>query len=337
MTKEIFQMLLTESESSVLDFKRTEYDFSSSAPEHKKAEFIKDIISFSNTIRKDSAYIIVGVEENDTKPTLIGIKQITNDSILQQKVKGSVFPVPVFRYYPFVYENLIFGIIEFPISKYDKPITPTIKLKGLNPGTVYFRRNSSNDEASASEVIEINNWLSSLSPNYFSFEELIHKYLVSILEDDNNLTSIIVDLLAISKKYDIIALKSFCEREIKGLIKNENYSDDDLYPILQYRIKTVTISPYEINLSAISLYTSTQLLQILRNDHGAWHQPFLLQYSILKIENYIKDFPKQENTLFQIKDKINGEDLYVYMDKQILLSYYNSIREELKNLLINLL
>lgn len=337
MTKEIFQMLLTESESSVLDFKRTEYDFSSSAPEHKKAEFIKDIISFSNTIRKDSAYIIVGVEENDIKPTLIGIEQITDDSILQQKVKGSVFPVPVFRYYPFLYENLIFGIIEFPVSKYDKPITPTIKLKGLKPGTVYFRRNSSNDEANASEVIDINNWLSSLSPNYFSFEELIHKYLVSILDDNESLTRIIVDLLAISKKYDIIALKNFCEREIKGLIKNENYSDDDLYPTLQYRIKTVTISPYEINLSAVSMYTSTQILQILRNEHGAWHQPFLLQYSILKIENYTKDFPKQENTLFQIKDKIDGEDLYVYMDKQILLSYYHSVQEELKNLLINLL
>jgi len=336
MTKEIFQSLLNQSESSILDFKKAEYDFSSNAPENKKAEFIKDIICFSNSIRKDTAYIIIGVEEGDAEPLLIGIEQITDDSILQQKVKGSVFPIPVFRYYPFLYENLIFGVIEFPVSKYDKPITPTVKLKGLQPGTVYFRRNSSNDEATGSEVIEINNWLNSISPNYFSFEELIHKYLITILDDDYNLTRVIPELLSISKKYDIIALKNFCEREIKGLIKNENYDDDDLYLTLQYRIKTVTISPYEIDLSAVSLYTSTQLLQILRNEHNAWHQPFLLQYSILKIENYIKDFPKKENTLFQIKDKVEGEDIYIYMDKQILLSFYHSIREEVKNLLINL-
>lgn len=337
MTKEIFEKLISESESSVLDFKKTEYDFSSSAPEHKKGEFIKDIISFSNTIRKQTSYIIIGVEENNGQLILSGIDQTTDDSILQQKVKGAVFPVPTFRYYPFVYENKIFGIIEFPVKKYEKPICPTIKLKGLQPGTVYFRRNSSNDEANSTEIIEINDWLTSLSSEHLSFEELIHKYLMDLLDDIPNLSKLILELFAISKKYDLIILKEFCEREIKGLVKDLNYTEDDLHTKLNYRIKTITISPYEINLGAASPYSSTQLLQVLRQEHGAWENPFLLPYSTLKIENYIKNFPKQENTLLQIKDKMHDEDVYVYFTKQILLSYYHSIREELKNILISLL
>ncbi|NMR35329.1 ATP-binding protein [Chryseobacterium aquaticum] len=337
MTKEIFEKLIAKYESSTLDFKKSEYDFSSNAPENKKAEFIKDIISFSNTIRKETAYIILGIEEGDSKQVLIGLPQITDDSILQQKIKGSVFPVPTFRYYPFLYENMIFGIIEFPVKKYVKPISPTVKLKGLQPGTVYFRRNSSNDEANATEVIEINEWLNSLSESHQSFEELIHKYLLEVLDDSKSLSTIIVNLLALSKKYDIITLKEFCEREIKGLAKDVNYSENDMFPNLSYRSKTVTISPYEINLSAFGGYKPREVLQLLRNQYGAWEQQLLLEYSTLKIENHIKEFPKYDNALMQIKDKMNGEDIYIYFDHQVFVSYYHSIREELKNLLISLL
>ncbi|PRB06024.1 hypothetical protein CQ046_02270 [Chryseobacterium sp. MYb7] len=337
MTTEIFEKLIKQSESDILDFKRSEYDFSSNAPEPKKSEFIKDIISFSNTIRNETSYIIIGIEENNKKIELKGITQITDDSILQQKVKVNVFPIPTFRYYSFLYKNMLFGIIEFPIKKYERPITPTVKLKGLQPGMVYFRRNSSNDEANASEIIHINNWLNSLSTEYISFEEIINKHLLEILDDSIPLSKIIVQLLNVSKKFDITKLKKFCEREIKGLIKGENYSDDEIYSILDYRVKTVTALPYEINLEAASYYTSSQLLQVLKNEHGAWDQQLLLQYSILKIENHIKNFPKGQNTLLHIKDKMNDEDIYIYFDKQRLQSYYQSIREELKNLLINLL
>jgi hypothetical protein len=337
MTTEIFEKLISESESFVLDFKKSEYDFSSTAPEHKKGEFIKDIISFSNTIRKETSHIIIGVEENNGQLLLSGIDQVTDDSILQQKVKGSVYPVPSFRYYPFVYDNKIFGIIEFPIKKYVKPVSPTVKLKGLQPGTVYFRRNSSNDEANAAEVIEINDWLNSLSESHQSFEELIHKYLLEVLDDSKSLSTIIVNLLALSKKFDIIALKEFCEREIKGLNKDVNYSEDDLYPTLAYRSKIVTISPYEINLSAFAGYKPIEALQLLRNQYGAWEQQLVLEYSVLRIENHIKEFPKHENCLMHIKDKMFGEDIYIYFDQQVFISYYHSIREELKNLLITFL
>lgn len=336
MTKEIFEKLVQDNESSVLDFKLSEYDFSSNAHESKKAEFIKDIISFTNTVRKETSYIIIGIEEFNNKNILKGVPHTTDDSILQQKIKNCVFPIPCFRYYPFFYKNMIFGIIEFPIKKYEKPISPIVKLKGLNPGTIYFRRNSINDEANHLEVIEINKWLNSLANDEKTFQEIIQEQLFKIITESESLSKILIELLSISKKFDVPFLTKFCEREIKGLIKDDNYEDEDI-PILNYRTKLVTISPYEINLCAVTYYNSTQLLQVLRHEHGAWEQNLLLQYSVFKIESYIKNYPVNENTLLQIKDSINDEQIFIYFDKQTLLSYYHSIKEELKNILLNLL
>ncbi|MDV4068898.1 ATP-binding protein [Elizabethkingia anophelis] len=276
MTKELFEELIQKYETSTLDFKKIEYDFSKNAIESKKAEFIKDIICFSNTIRKSTSYIIIGIEENNGSLLLHGVTQLTDDSILQQKIKGCVFPIPYFRYYPFVYDNKIFGIIEFPIKKYSRPITPTIKLKGLNPGSVYFRRNSSNDEANSHEVIEINNWLHDIPNNDLNINDLIEKYLLDIINDSTILSKIIIELLNISKKHDLFELYCFCEREIKGLNKGENYTEEEIYTLLKYRTNKVVVSPNQINLEYASFYNSSQILQIIQFEHNAWEQDLLL-------------------------------------------------------------
>ncbi|OPB84426.1 ATP-binding protein [Elizabethkingia ursingii] len=336
MTKELFEKLIQKYETSTLDFKKIEYDFSKNAIESKKAEFIKDIISFSNTIRKSTSYIIIGVEENNGSILLHGVTQLTDDSILQQKIKGCAFPIPYFSYYPFIYENKIFGIIEFPIKKYSRPITPTIKLKGLNPGSVYFRRNSSNDEANSHEVIEINNWLHSIANNDFHID-IIEKYLLDTVDDSTLLSKIIIELLNISKKYDLLELHSFCEREIKGLNKGENYTEEEIYTLLKYRTNKVVVSHNQINLEYASFYNSSQILQIIQSEHNAWEQDLLLQYSVLKIENHLKSFPIDNNSLLQITITIDNKPAYVYFDKHTLFEYYYNIREELKNILLRLL
>ncbi|QQU02359.1 ATP-binding protein [Myroides odoratus] len=337
MNKEIFETLIKQKESKTLDFKLSEYDFSSNAHESKKADFIKDIISFSNTIRNESSYIIIGVEEVNSQNVLRGIPQTTDDSILQQKIKNVVFPIPFFKYYPFIYNNLIFGIIEIPVKKYVMPITPVVKLKGLIPGKTYFRRNSCNDEANSAETIEINNWLNSLSLIENSFEKIVQKSLYNLLQDNLPLSKVLFDLLITSKQYNLIVLKEFCEKELNGFVKNVNYLEKDIDTVLRYRIKTVLISHNEININALSNYTSSQVLQILKNDWGAREQEMFLQFSITKIENYIENFPLKKQSLMYFKQKMENNDVYIYFEKQTLVSYYNSIKEELKSQLIKLL
>ncbi|MFN5774501.1 helix-turn-helix domain-containing protein, partial [Flavobacterium sp.] len=164
MTKQdTFESLLNNPESSVLDFKKELYDFSNDGD--STAKFVKDIISFANTIRSTNAYIIFGIKEIDGQLDLIGLKKGIDDSILQNKVKNKVFPRPIFSYSPIKYKDKLFGLIEIPIHKYELPITPSTQLKGLEIGKVYYRNGTANTEATGIDVIRINEWLKSLEGN----------------------------------------------------------------------------------------------------------------------------------------------------------------------------
>ena len=92
MDKELFEKLINKPESETLDFKKKFYNLSE--PD-KEASFLKDIISFSNTIRTETAYIIFGIEETETEGNiLVGITEKIDDARLQQKVEFKVKPVP---------------------------------------------------------------------------------------------------------------------------------------------------------------------------------------------------------------------------------------------------
>ncbi len=170
MDTELFEQLLQKPESSTLDFKRDLYDFTSSIEEErygKLAKFIKDIVAFTNTIRSETSYIILGVEEQHGKKILHGITSHIDDASLQEKIKDKVHPKPQFTYYPFEYEGKQFGIIKIPVYKYFEPckIAPCKnlkKMKGLELEKVYIRRGSSNQPATEHEIVQIYDWLRGL-------------------------------------------------------------------------------------------------------------------------------------------------------------------------------
>ena len=62
--------LLARTESNILDFKRDQYRLDS---DNQKSDFVRDIISMANTPRDESAYIIIGVvEENGRVVKTVG-------------------------------------------------------------------------------------------------------------------------------------------------------------------------------------------------------------------------------------------------------------------------
>ena len=164
MTEEEFTKLINRDESELLDFKRCHYNFESKNDED--AKFIKDIISFTNTIRESPSFIILGIEENEGLKELCGIDNHIDESILQNKIKDKVRPIPKFNYHLVDYQNKKFGIIEIPVNRYSTPVMPVIRMKGLEVSKVYFRRGSSNSEANHAEVIDINNWITTVVPNH---------------------------------------------------------------------------------------------------------------------------------------------------------------------------
>jgi len=132
MTDERFEEILSKSESSILDFKAELYDFSNDRDDIALAKFVKDVISFANTIREAPAYIIFGAKElQDNTKQKVGITKNIDDAIFQDKIKNKLYPIPNFNYSTKKINNLTFGILEFPIRQYEFPITSIVKLKGI--------------------------------------------------------------------------------------------------------------------------------------------------------------------------------------------------------------
>ena len=218
LSKKEFKNLLSNPESSILDFKRDFYHFNNEKNLKTTSAFIKDVVSFSNTIRYKTSYIIFGIDKLENgKNDLIGIKNIVDDAILQDKVKDKVYPRPVFLFYAYEFESKNYGILEFPITKYESPIKPSIKgLKGLEVGKTYIRRGSSNAEANTDEIIKLNDWFRSLSTiNVESNIKLKTSNFIKRLSDYNEkLSFILIELKTFSESNNLKKVRKFCKNEL---------------------------------------------------------------------------------------------------------------------------
>ena len=123
ITASNFEALLLKSESTNIDFKLKQYNFKADQDKTETAKFIKDIISFCNTIRTESGFIVFGIGVNsDGSKNLIGLDENVDDSIFQEKIKNKVSSNPVFSYSSIMYLGKTYGIIEIPVVKYSEPI-----------------------------------------------------------------------------------------------------------------------------------------------------------------------------------------------------------------------
>jgi predicted HTH transcriptional regulator len=227
MTKEKFEILISKNESSTLDFKKELYKFEK-GNDDQLAKFVKDIISFSNTIRESPAYILIGIEEDKGKKLHHGIEEFVDDAILQDKIKDKVDPKPKFSYFTYNYNDLIYGIIEIPVKRYAKPIMPTKNLRGLESGKIYFRRGSSNSEASHLEAIEINNWITKI--NTPESIDNIKKRLIELISEVNSsqfISPFLADSMQIGKEINNVELYGFCKNELLGWTKGDKSIDSE--------------------------------------------------------------------------------------------------------------
>lgn len=197
MTENKFRELLNRPESSTLDFKSEMYDFSNDADNVIISKFVKDVLSFTNTIRESSSYVIFGVKElEDSNKELIGISKNIDDAILQDKVKNKIYPLPKFNYSTIIYSKKLFGILEFPVRRYDFPVSSVVKLRGLEIGRTYYRQGTSNTEALTLEILKINDWLQSLpkTDTEFSVQNLIATFLKRLLTQNEKLSEVLPEL-----------------------------------------------------------------------------------------------------------------------------------------------
>jgi len=340
ISQDEFERLINMSESSTLDFKTKMYDFGNDPDLKKTSKFVKDIISFSNTIRNEKAYIILGIEEKtDGSKEFHGLDHFIDDGILQDKVKDKVYPRPHFIFYILEYNSVKYGIIEFPIHKYSTPITPSIKMKGLDMGRIYYRQGTTNSEATGLEVIRINDWLRNLPDIQveMSLNDEIGEQLKRLTANEEKLSVIIAGLFRISKKYNLTDLEEFCVSEINGVGKEKINEAPEKY---KYRVHNVIISPveFEINHNLYHKRTASDLKKEMENNEDFYDYPLLFNKSISEIEEYLDRIFNNSETSYgtlQMSSRqiFPGNDIKdypvkVYLFEDLFRNLYRNIRQK---------
>ena len=164
----IIESLLYEDEGAALDFKREQYKFDRASKEDK-SELLKDVLSFANSWRRLTAYILIGVDENKGgRCEVAGISHDLDDANLQQFVNSKTNRPMTFAYRTFSVEGRSIGVIEIPVQ--ERPIYLTLNFGKLEKETVYVRRGSSTAIASPDEIARMGLSASETSPPKLSLE-----------------------------------------------------------------------------------------------------------------------------------------------------------------------
>lgn len=153
MEAQLIERLLHEEEGASLDFKREQYLFVGAADD-EKAELLKDIVAFANAWRRDTAYILIGVEEvRGGRSVPVGVAQHLEDSNLQQFVNSKLNRAISFQYVACEFHGVQLGVIEVPVQ--ERPFYLPKPYGGLLKDVVYMRRGSSTAIATPEEIAKM--------------------------------------------------------------------------------------------------------------------------------------------------------------------------------------
>lgn len=193
--------LLKYSEADICDFKEKIYNLSD---ENSKISFLKDILSMSNTIRYEPAYIIIGVRQKDGHNELINVDPNIDENNFISFLKANVEPAfPEFTYYTFKYNKHFLGVFEIGISKLGPFTSKKSFGEKLKAGKVYCRYGSVNSEADSSKLEEIIRWMNTEKNDNF---KLVSKQLELENQDNYNYILLIGEDYKYSKQqYELIA------------------------------------------------------------------------------------------------------------------------------------
>lgn len=152
ITSNLIEALLNDTEGNRLDFKSEQYDIEGDSGKDR-IEFVKDVLAFANAWRTEDAYILVGVEERSGRSEPKGVVKHHNESNFQQLVNKKTNRPIVFDYTPIDIEGVSIGAIRIPVQ--ERPFYLKKQFGHLKANTVYLRRGSSTDEASADEIAKM--------------------------------------------------------------------------------------------------------------------------------------------------------------------------------------
>lgn len=300
LSKDQLERLLDASESAILDFKKEMYAFDKDTDFRKTAAFVKDVISMINTVRAETAYIIIGVNSDSGEDgKRVGLPNNYDDAEFQSKVKDKIFPRPVFSYYELSLEDKCFGIFEFPVFKYECPVSPTIKMRGLDFGRIYYRQGTCNMEAIGMETIRINGWLQSL-PAFTTEDDKeseINGCLTELTRKKEPLSVVFTKLISVGKKYKLTAVAEFCMLELKG---NDEIDQEKG----KHRLIKALATTDEVEVIPSFHGTVSRLKKEMVDSGRFVEYTMLLNWPISRIEEHLQRLAdKPQSSLINLKQK----------------------------------
>jgi Putative DNA-binding domain len=178
MNNTLFERLLHEEETTLLDFKQQQYPFAN-ATDEQKSELLKDILGMANASRRAESYILIGVENvRGGRANVIGIPvgHHLADHSIQQFINNLTNRPVLFHYEAFPFEGNQVGIIQI-----EEQQARALYLKRdygkLKKGDVYVRRGSSTDPtkpASPDEIALMGNMRNAPSPTLGEVKAFFH-------------------------------------------------------------------------------------------------------------------------------------------------------------------
>lgn len=145
--EEIMVLVAQAPEQTKVDVKQSGLVLRGDSP---KAEFIKDIASFGNSLEHGKGYIFYGVTEQGN---IVGIQPDTyhDDADLQELIPNFIQPPVPFLYYEQELDEKRIGVVIIDENRYGAHII-TRNIAQLREGQVLIRRGSRNSSATPHEL-----------------------------------------------------------------------------------------------------------------------------------------------------------------------------------------
>ena len=283
------------------------------------------------------------MQEKNGQKVLVGLQDRVDDAFLQDKIKDKVFPRPNFSFYTINYDQKEFGVLDFPVTKYSTPIYPTVKIKGLEIGRIYYRRGTTNTEAIGHEIITINNWLQGLPDlkDEDSLQEQINGLIKRLTTGTERLSTVLTDTLLVARRYKLNELIDYCSTEIRGVQKSQSDLSQDN---LQYRVQTIKVSLDNVRINPHSYLASESFVKTeMEKNDDFFDFRIMFPQSVTEIESCIDRFNPTTICMTismssrQLFADENGKDYKVigYAFKDNYLNLYRSIRQQTIDKLMN--
>ena len=149
----LLERLLHEAEGTSLDFKSAQYAFEY-ATDEEKSELLKDILALTNSWRRTTAYILIGVEEvKGGRSNVVGVDRHLDDASLHQFVNGKTQRPVEFSYQVISVEQTTIGAIEIPLQS--RPMYLRKSFGKLREHEVLIRDGSSTRAATPEEIAKM--------------------------------------------------------------------------------------------------------------------------------------------------------------------------------------